>query len=170
MACAKCCTTSERPANSVGKSLWPSESISAVSLTPVAASIKQSLVDVSPSTLMRLKLRSASFLVRTGIRWGATFALQATNASMVAISGFIMPEPLAIPVMTTSPVDRVTRRLTSLATVSVVMMAVAAASQPSGFSSTVDFCAACCNSGTFKRSPITPVEKGCTWVASTPAN
>ena len=51
----------------------------------------------------------------------------ATNASRVAISGAIMPAPLAIPVTVTGvpPIDTVTALV--LGTVSVVMMARAAA-------------------------------------------
>ena len=67
------------------------------SLRPVAISMHASLVDVSPSTVMQLKLSATA---RASI-WSSTdagiLASVATNASIVAMSGRIMPAPLAMP-------------------------------------------------------------------------
>ena len=140
--------------------------MSTVSPLPVAANIKQSLVDVSPSTLMRLKLLLAKSTVNCLSNGSLILALHATKANMVAISGLIMPAPFAIPVITTSPLDSATHRLLSFGPVSVVKIAFAAASQPSESKVFPALVTARVNAGTFKRSPITPVEKGCTCCAS----
>ena len=55
----------------------------------------------------------------------------AMNASIVAMSGWIMPAPLAMPVTVTGTPATSTRREAPLGTVSVVMIALAAANQPS---------------------------------------
>ena len=55
------------------------------------------LVEVSPSTVTRLKELSASARASCGIRPGATHASVATKPSIVAMLGRIMPAPLLMP-------------------------------------------------------------------------
>ena len=59
---------------------------------------------------------------------GASVAMK---ESIVAMSGWIIPAPFAIPVTVTATPPTLTRRDAALGTVSVVMMALAAANQPS---------------------------------------
>ena len=89
------------------------------------------MVEVSPSTVMRLKVRSTP--LRTSCRsTGKTIcASVTTNASMVAMSGMIMPEPLATPSRDTSTPSSTTVAEAVLATVSVVIMARARVGKPS---------------------------------------
>src|SRR3990172_3762080 len=91
------------------------------------------------------------------------------KASIVAIWGWIMPDPLAIPptVMDTRPV--VSRSATSLGRVSVVRIAAAAAGPPPG-----DNCAAARaipprTRSIGSRAPITPVEATSTSASSRPS-
>ena len=53
------------------------------------------------------------------------------NDSIVAMFGWIMPEPFAIPVTVIGTPSTIVRRDAPLGTVSVVMIARAAANQPS---------------------------------------
>jgi hypothetical protein len=55
-----------------------------------------------------------------------------TNASMVAMSGAIMPDPLAMPAMATSAPPIRAVAVAPFGKVSVVMMALAASAQISG--------------------------------------
>ena len=89
----------------------------------------ESLVDVSPSMVMRLNERSAAILVSCGISAGAIAASVATKPSMVAMFGRIMPAPFAMPVTVIVLPPRSTRRDTAFGWVSVVMIASAASSQ-----------------------------------------
>ncbi len=69
---------------------------------PVANSNSVSDVDVSPSTVMALKLVLAPL---SSIACSASAPIAAsvkTKASMVAMSGAIMPAPLAMPLIVTS--------------------------------------------------------------------
>ena len=95
----------------------------------VATSMNESLVEVSPSMVMRLKEPSASFLANTGNRAGSMQASVAKKPSMVAILGRIMPAPLLMPVMLTVLPATATFRLAALGTVSVVLMPSAAVAQ-----------------------------------------
>ena len=94
-----------------------------------------------------------------------TLASVTIKPSMVAIFGWIMPAPLAMPVARTVwfwPI--LASRLAALGTVSVVMMARAASLQCAAFTpgrARVIFCAG-------KGSRITPVEKGSTCSMSQP--
>ena len=95
---------------------------------PLASRITVSFVDVQPSVIRMLKL-DATPARRT--RWstaGSAAASVVSTASIVAMFGASMAAPLAMP-PTTKP-GRCTT--TSLATVSVVMMARAASWPPSG--------------------------------------
>ena len=77
---------------------------------------------------------------------------------MVAMSGWIMPEPLAMPQIVTSVPPILARAQLPLAKVSVVMIADAAASQASGSSAAWSSGSLATTVATSRRSPITPVE------------
>lgn len=91
--------------------------------------MKLSFVEVSPSTVTQLNDTSATSLTNCCIRDAAIAASVATKPSMVAMLGWIMPEPLAMPVTVTAlpPID--IWREAPLATMSVVMIACAASLQ-----------------------------------------
>ena len=134
----------------------------------VATSAQASLVEVSPSTVMRLKLAStASPTIERNAR-GSTAASVAMNASIVAMSGRIIPEPLAIPVTVTVRPPRSRVRDAPLGTVSVVAMAAAASSQPSPLSRPAAAGTARSKRSTGSGSPMTPVENGSTLSAGAP--
>ena len=106
-------------------------SIGAWRAAPVATSSSVSLVEVSPSTVTQfsdLSAASASSFCSTA---PGTLASVKTKASIVAMSGAIMPEPLRKPLMVTVRSPILAWRVASLGKVSVVMMAAAAADQPS---------------------------------------
>ena len=67
----------------------------------MAKSIKLSLVEVSPSTVMALKERSAPRFKRSCSTGAGSLASVKAKANMVAMSGAIMPEPLAMPLIVT---------------------------------------------------------------------
>ena len=117
-----------------------------------------SLVEVSLSTVTALKVRSAVLL---SMDWSTDAGIAAsvkTKPSMVPMFGMIMPEPLAMPAMTTSvpPIDVL--RDDPLGKVSVVMMASAAAGQSSGVSAATALGRQPVMQSTGSGSPITPVE------------
>jgi len=94
---------------------------------------------------------------------GATRASVAMKPSIVAMFGRIIPAPLLMPVSVTRlPSERVTARLAPLGTVSVVMIASAAAAQPEGVSAAIARGSAASTFATGSGSRITPVEKGST--------
>ena len=70
----------------------------AMALRPVAAMMKLSLVDVSPSIVAQLNDRSAMSRVTFASSAEAIGASVAMNDSIVAMFGWIIPEPFAIPV------------------------------------------------------------------------
>ena len=95
-------------------------------------STKESLVEVSPSIVMRLKLESAASRTRCCSAAGVITASVATKPSIVAMFGRIMPAPLLMPVtVTTVRPPIVTWREAALGSVSVVMMPCGASAQPS---------------------------------------
>ncbi len=95
----------------------------------LAITTKESLVEVSPSTVTRLNDPSASCVASCFMSPDATFASVAMKPSMVAMLGRIIPAPLLIPVTVTGAPSMSKRSLKPLATVSVVMMPSAARSQ-----------------------------------------
>src|SRR6185369_5150175 len=129
---------------------------------PVARHTNASFVEVSPSTVIALNDRPAAFLVRRDKTFLETFASVATNASIVAMSGRIIPEPFAIPLTTASPVDSFTFRDAAFATVSVVMIASAADNQFAGLISATAWGTAAAIRSAGSASMITPVENGST--------
>jgi hypothetical protein len=74
--------------------------------------------------------------------------------------GLIMPEPFATPVTEIASPSMVTCSLTAFATVSVVMIADANASQLSGLREVANLGIAATSLSIGNRSPMTPVEKG----------
>ena len=89
-----------------------------------------SLVEVSPSTLIMLKVSATSpESARCSISLD-TDASVVRKTSMVAMSGWIIPEPFAMPPSLHTLPPRVNSTATCLLIVSVVMMA-SAASLPS---------------------------------------
>ena len=136
---------------------------------PVLSSKKVSLVDVSPSTVMRLKLASATRRTQVCNSSGAILASVAIMPSMVAMLGRIMPAPLEMPVITTSPPGSFTRRDTALGSVSVVMMASAASAQCAGARSATASGTPAVMRSTGRCSRITPVDIGSTVSAGTPS-
>ena len=121
---------------------------------------KESLVEVSPSTVTRLNEPSARLRARVFMSAGATQASVAMKPSMVAMLGRIMPAPLEMPEIVTVAPPTCTCTLQALGTVSVVMMPSAAVAQL--FSVALPMAAGSaarmrsCGSG----SMMTPVEKG----------
>ena len=98
---------------------------------PLASTTHMSLVEVSPSTVTRLKVRATtSWRASLSISWVMAQSV-VTKASMVPMLGWIMPEPLAMAPRRTSLPPMVRETAISFFTVSVVMMAWAAVSEPS---------------------------------------
>jgi hypothetical protein len=115
-------------------------------------------VEVSPSTVIALnepRLASAS---SAWSRPAGSVASVNRKASMVAMSGWIMPEPLQMPQIVTSRSPIVVRARLPLAKVSVVMIALAASSQALASSLALSSGSRATTVATSRRSPITPVE------------
>ena len=93
---------------------------------PLASTQHMSLVEVSPSTLMRLKLVCTSAESAFCSICGEMAASVVTNTSMVAMLGWIMPEPLAMPPRCAVLPPRENSTAADLTFVSVVSMASAA--------------------------------------------
>ena len=81
-----------------------------------------------------------------------------TNASMVAMSGAIMPAPLAMPLMVTLALPSFTVAVATFGKVSVVMMALAAAIHSPGTACSASVPSTPLNLVASSGSPITPVE------------
>ena len=145
-------------------------SISALPALPLARMLTMSLVEVSPSTESMLKV-SGTTVDRA--RWSATGAMDASvvkKQSMVAMLGQIMPEPLEMPPSLHVLPPRVKRTATSLATVSVVMIASAACVPPAGVaaSASASLPMPAAKGSRVMGWPITPVDATMTSPAFTP--
>ena len=81
-----------------------------------------------------------------------------TNDSMVAMSGMIMPAPLAMPLMVTLALPSFTVAVATFGKVSVVMMARAAPVQSPGAAASLSCASTPSNLLASSGSPITPVE------------
>ena len=146
--------------------------ISSARLRPVAISMKESLVEVSPSTVIAVEraIRSvAQRLLHQRVR--QMCASVATKPSMVAMFGWIMPAPLAMPVMVTdAAADARLACETAFGSVSVVMIA-RRRGQPVVFAAdrrrTPASPAAMRSTGS--GSMITPVENGSTCSGARPS-
>ena len=125
---------------------------------PVAKASNVSEVEVSPSTVTALNV-SITAPDRIACKAGAAIGASVnTNDSIVAMSGAIMPAPLAIPLMVTVVPSIFAWAVATLGNVSVVMMAFAASRKRPGAALSARRCITpskrCAGSG----SPITPVE------------
>src|SRR5438445_426679 len=126
---------------------------------PLASSSAVSFVLVSPSTEMALKLRSPT---RRGSGWsvaGSATASVVSTASSVAMSGWIMPAPLAIPPTVTIPPGVSNRTAQCFGRVSVVMMARAAAVPPAAVRWAAAARSPSAIGATGSGTPMTPVER-----------
>src|SRR6266581_233319 len=132
--------------------------------------MKESLVEVSPSMLMRLNERAAAWATRCCSASRETAASVATNPSMVAMSGRIMPAPLAIPVTVTPRLSSRARCDRALGTVSVVMIVSAARAQLSSHRSATHAGRPATMRSSGSGSMITPVENGSTCRESQPSS
>ena len=127
--------------------------------SPDAISTTMSLVEVSESTEMRLNVRSVAN------RRAALQASEVSGASVVmtpsivAMLGAIMPLPFAMPPTVTVRPSSSNETATSLAKVSVVMMAAAASDAPDGASAATAPGIAETMSSTGSGTPMTPVEE-----------
>jgi hypothetical protein len=81
-----------------------------------------------------------------------------TNDSMVAMSGMIMPAPLAMPLMVTTVLPIEVFAVATFGNVSVVMIARAASSQPSPLAFATSASITPSNTLASSGSPITPVD------------
>src|SRR5437867_11968170 len=131
--------------------------------------MKESLVDVSPSIVMRLKGSSAGSCSTVCSSGGAITASVATKPSIVAMFGRIMPAPLAMPVIVTVLPPICTWRDAALGSVSVVMMPSAACAQWSTRRSASAAGRPASMRSTGSVSMITPVENGSTCSGATPS-
>jgi len=115
-------------------------------------------VEVSPSMVTALNVSataSRSSVCSTGAAIGASVK---TKDSMVAMSGMIMPAPLAMPLMVTVVLPIAVFAVATFGKVSVVMIALAASSQPSPRAFVTSVSITPSNTVAFSGSPITPVE------------
>ena len=102
------------------------------SARPLARTATVSLVDWSPSTVIRLNERSTPRRVTPARASRAMTASVVTKQNIVARCGSSIPTPLAMPPSVTGRPPTSTRSAASLGRVSVVMMASAAARPPWG--------------------------------------
>ena len=110
----------------------PSWVISGLPAAPFAKMAKVSLVEVSPSMEIMLKVASVTWWMAFCSMAGLMAQSVVTKHSMVAMLGWIMPLPLEMPPTFTALPPSSTWAAASLGRVSVVIMAVAAPREPSG--------------------------------------
>ena len=137
---------------------------------PVAISSTVSEVDVSLSTVVQLNVSATPFFSRDCRTGAGILASVKMKHSIVAMSGAIMPLPLAMPVMRTSASPIVAVRVDALGKVSVVMMPRAAASQLSSRRLPCSAGNAAISFSCGRISPITPVEATITCLAEQSPN
>ena len=117
-----------------------------------------SLVEVSPSTVTRLNVRGT---ISWRASWSTSWAMAQSvvmKHSMVPILGWIIPEPLAMPPIVTVLPPRVRETAISFFLVSVVITALAAASEPLSFSCSTRGPIPFSMASMFSVWPMTPVE------------
>ena len=133
---------------------------------PLASSSTVSLVDWAPSTVSRLKLPATAARRMSCNSAGSAAASVVSTASIVAMFGSSIAAPLAMPPTVKPPPSTVT----SLGTVSVVIMALAASPPPRACraATTRGMPAAMTSIGNSK--PIRPVEHTSTWSLSQPSD
>ena len=107
----------------------PSSVISALPARPLARTVTMSFVDVSPSTETMLKVLAISVESAFWSMAGEMAQSVVMKTSMVAMLGWIMPEPLQMPPILHTFPPAVKLTAISLRFVSVVMMPSAASSE-----------------------------------------
>src|SRR4051812_10037708 len=125
---------------------------------PVANASSVSEVEVSPSIVTALKVVSTPLFksaCNTGAAIGASVKM---NDNMVAISGAIMPAPLAMPLIVTVALPSLAVAVATFGKVSVVMIALAASSQAFGWAAATRPSMTPSKAWALSGSPITPVE------------
>ena len=132
---------------------------------PLASSITVSLVDMQPSESVRSKVNDVAVVRALASSSAATTASVVITTSMVARAGASMPAPFAMP-----PIAQWCGEWYSavLGTVSVVMIASAAAGPPSSDRSWVASSMPASTLSMGSRTPISPVEQTATSVTSAP--
>ena len=115
-------------------------------------------VDVSLSIVTALKVSSTPLLSSDCSTADDSGASVNTKDSMVAMSGMIMPAPLAMPLMVTLALPSLTVAVATFGKVSVVMIALAASIQSSGVAASASVASTPSNLVASSGSPITPVE------------
>ena len=135
----------------------------AFSASPFASTATVSLVDWSPSTVIRLKETSAVRFSTRGRASADTMASVARKQNIVARCGSSMATPLAMPPMVMGRPPRSSRRAASFGRVSVVMIASAALRPPCGVSPFTSFGRAPRILSMGRGWPITPVAAISTW-------
>ena len=113
---------------------------------------------MSESTVMALNERSTPLPSSACSAGAAIGASVKTNDSIVAMSGAIMPAPLAMPLIVTSASPSLTRAVATLGKVSVVMIARAASISRSGLAAAISPSSALTIGAGSIGSPMTPVE------------
>ena len=146
----------------------PGPAIGAAPLAPLASTTAQSFVEVSPSTVMRLRLAPTAATSAWRSSGASTAASVVKKASMVARFGAIMPAPFAI--APTRQVFSPTRKSTTtcFGFVSVVMMARAASAPPSRETRGAASAIPARSFAIGRRTPMTPVEATTTSSARQP--
>ena len=145
-----------------------SRAIAAAPERPLASTITASLVDMSPSTVMVLKVSSTASVSAACSTAGATVASVAMKHNIVAICGWIIPEPLAMAANFTARPPTLISRKATLVVRSVVRIASAAVMISSPRAATSAGTAAAIRS-TGMRMPMAPVDAVSTVSASTPS-
>ena len=125
---------------------------------PVAKASRVSDVEVSLSMVTALKVSSTPLLSSDCSTADDSGASVNTKDSMVAMSGAIMPAPLAMPLMVTLALPSFTVAVATFGKVSVVMIALAASIQSSGAAVSASVASTPSNLVASSGSPITPVE------------
>ena len=125
---------------------------------PVAKASSVSEVEVSLSMVTALKVSSTPLLSSDCSTADESGASVNTNDSIVAMSGAIMPAPLAMPLMVTLALPSFTVAVATFGKVSVVMIAFAALIQSSGAALSASVASTPSNLVASSGSPITPVE------------
>ena len=125
---------------------------------PVANSISVSEVEVSPSMVTALKVSATPSLSMACSAGAAIAASVNTKDSIVAMSGAIMPAPLAMPLMVTVALPILALAVATFGNVSVVMIALAASRKPPALAFAARPSMTPSKACAFSGSPITPVE------------
>ena len=140
----------------------PASEMTAFPARPPAKRRMVSLVEVSPSTVIRLKLVGRAWRSSVFRTWGVAAASVKIKTNSVAISGWIMPEPLAMPARVNCLPPIIPCASAALGRVSVVMMARAASPNPSGWSPATNWGRAWMIRSPGRGAPMTPVDDGST--------